>query len=648
MKFINNIKIITGALIMSTSFLTVSCDFLDIVPPEQAGLPDATKDADATLGFLYSCYSGIFNPIQYIAPEGSADEYALPMEWSNNGYASHNFAFDLNTPQDYSDARWDFFYNSIGQIHLFLQQLPNAQGVTNEQKTQWEAEANFLLAYYHFELLRFYGPCPINDRYYPQSITKEEMPGRSHYDYVTNWIVKLLDEKVIDYLPTDRDANDRGRATSTIAKALKAKALLYAASPLWNGSFPAPDWKNVVETPGYGYELISKTYDRNKWIKAEEAYQAALDEALMTGHPLYGSDPKHFTLYESEKVPLPYIPGREENNAENKSFKERVLLLRYMSTAKNGEGNTELIWGLNNSNDGFVTCSRPNRMLQQTNGNWVNGWSGISPLLNSIEKFYTDNGKMIDHDATFPKKDEWLQKANISGRPDIIKLHVGREPRFYAWMVYDQGDYSSMIVDGKPLRVEFKDNQKQGLNPNLFNRNHTVTGYLNQKFVRPNCVYSKSGGNNETNFQRPLLRTAELYLSLAECQAALGGDKEALALANLNQVHTRAGLTAITMADIKASGKTLMDWIRNERFVEFWGEGQRYFDVRRWVLGAEYLSAGKREGLNAEQMMNPPFEVFNQRVKVPQPYKWTNRMYIAPTFYSEIAKNPQLVQAPEY
>lgn len=52
---------------------TTSCNYLDVVPPEQASLPDATKDPESTLGFLFSCYGGIRNPFDYQTVE------AVPM-----------------------------------------------------------------------------------------------------------------------------------------------------------------------------------------------------------------------------------------------------------------------------------------------------------------------------------------------------------------------------------------------------------------------------------------------------------------------------------------------------------------------------------------------------------------------------------------
>ncbi len=64
-----------------------------------------------------------------------------------------------------------------------------------------------------------------------------------------------------------------------------------------------------------------------------------------------------------------------------------------------------------------------------------------------------------------------------------------------------------------------------------------------------------------------------------------------------------------------------MEWVQNERFIELYGEGHRHYDVRRWMIAPEVLKEGVREGLNAETIVNPTFEEFNQRIKVDQPYR---------------------------
>lgn len=641
MKRFNNLKIVSTALLFSCCCMTTSCNFLDIVPEEQAGLPDATKDANATLGFLYSCYAGIKNPLEYGFAEGSSDEYALPILWTTIG---QTYAYDLVTPQNYIDSRWEINYRFIGQIHLFIRELETARGVTEEQKNEWRAEAYFLLAYYHFEILRFFGPCPITDSYVDMSISKEEYHGRSHYDYVTNWIVQILDEKVIkpELLPATRSTNDVGRATSVIAKAIKAKALLYAASPLWNGKFPYPKWENKTETPGYGKELVSKTYSRDKWVAAEAACQEALDAALANGYKLYDDE----TMYEREKAPLAFIPGlANPDNAEGIAFRKKVMKMRYMMNTQSNEGNTELVWGLNKDGESMMWASLPNRILKMDNGSWAGGWSGVSPYFGTVECFYTKDGKLPAKDPNFAPANQWFQRAGVANRADVIKFHVNREPRFYAWIAFDQGDYGSKLANGSPLRMELKDSQKQGYNPGLFNRNHCVTGYLSQKYLRPDYMQSGNGSTNGKKISRPLIRMAELYLNLAECQAELGKTTETLE--SLNAVRTRAGVPALTEEEITAE-MSLMEWTRNERFVELLFEGHRYFDVRRWAEGPKYLGAGKQFGLNAVSKLDPTFDEFNKRVKVDQPYRWSNRQYLSPVFYDEVYRNPQMVQAPGY
>jgi len=659
------IKALSGALLCSLCFGTSSCNFLDIVPVEQPDLDDATMTYNKTLGFLVTCYAGILNPCDYEIAECSADEFAQPREFGNS---CQTFSYDLTTPSS-GENRWSNFYRYIGQVHLFLQELKDAP-VSDEDKIAWEAEANFLLAYYHFEVLRFYGPCPIVDRLMSMDTSTNQYPGRMHYDYVTDWIVKTLDEKVLtgNLIPEKRVDTEAGRVTRAIALALKAKVLLYAASPLWNGEFPM-EWKNVkngkaVETPGYGTELVSRTYQPEKWERAEAACREALDAALASGNYLFGTQPGDDQIIKSEQIPLPYIPGLAKDEGEE--FKKKVLLMRYMLTLAGNKGNREFVWHVNKDNE-MLYASMPKRLLQYTSGNWYSGWAALSPYLYAVEHFYTKDGTLPEIGAEkgeFTSKDQWLLSAGLPAqaqsdkdlqdadwdRSGIINLCVGREPRFYAWIGFDGGDYSSKFANGQPTLLQMRNKERQGYNPQLFNRDHSVTGFVSQKYLFPGKVQNLNGYSGMDKQVCPLIRMAELYLNLAECQAMLSSDKKSdgyaiKALENLNMVHERAGLPAITTSDL--DDMKLMEWIKNERYAEFWAEGIRFYDVRRWVEGAKYLSAGKREGLNAE-VVGPTFEEFNTRVKISQPYRWSERMYVAPIQRAEVDRNPQLVQAPGY
>ena len=151
MKLLNTIRILSGALFISLCCLTASCNFLEIVPVEQADLDDATQDFNSTLGFLHSCYAGIQSPVAFENTEASADEYAVPLEYSLQGYNSLKVAHNLFTGNNNDGGKWSNYYRYIGQIHLFLQELKKAP-VSDLIKEEWEAEAYFLMAYYRFEV----------------------------------------------------------------------------------------------------------------------------------------------------------------------------------------------------------------------------------------------------------------------------------------------------------------------------------------------------------------------------------------------------------------------------------------------------------------------------------------------------------------
>lgn len=688
LKNIIRVSLILAAL----SFNLVSCDYLDVVPPEQAGLQDATKTRRSTLGFLFTCYAGlqaVDTPIDHTAALcGSTDEYALPIEWRNDSGAYwDDYAFNLISAAN-TDGLWDTYYKYIGQCYLFLRQVEEHPGETllhewlPGEKEQWLAEARFLIAYYHFALLRKYGPIPIVTEYKPQNTSASEFGGRCHFDYCVNWIVSRLDIAAQD-LPPTREGTEWGRATSTMAKALKARILMYAASPLWNGKFPYSSWKNKTSTPGdkefftgadakyqesvgrddYGIELVSSSYNGKKWERAMEACQAALDFATNEGeYRLYGTQEADMKLYQTELGNndkwLPYVPGKEDNDiAENREFKERVMMLRY-AVASRYPANKELIWGLTGINiNGRIQGRIPVHIFQTGNKTaWAGGYSAISPTLYTIEHFYTEDGMLPEEAAAagdFTPRTEWFKRAGVTGnkREDIVNLYVNREPRFYAWMAFDGGDYGSKLFKtssgdaGSPCILNMKTSAGHGYDLARSPRNYNVTGFMTQKFVNPTAQFVFDGGAFQAGESKPIpiIRLAELYLNLAECQANVGGVNLADALANLKVVRDRAGVPTPTTVPEQ---ERLIEMIHNERFIEFWNEGHRYHDVRRWAEGKKYFGA-KREGLN-EMVKDVSFEDFNVPTAINQPYRWDDRLYLAPIQNAEVYRNPQMVQAYGY
>ena len=648
------VKHIASVLFLALCML-VSCDYLDVVPPEQPSAEDTMKDRANALGFINTCYVAVesTSPMGYLTYEWSADEAMNSRHYATE--ACVKASWNLYSATD-AAGHWDACYNYIGYCNQFLDLLnrSNPTGATEEDKTRWRAEIEFLKAYYHFRLLEMYGPIPIMDERMPQSTLPDEFPGRSHFDYVIDYICnQKLNEQTINALPDVGNDVDWGRATKSAALALKGRALLYAASPLWNGKYPQTDWKNTnYETPGYGDELISHREDMSKWDRALEANLEALRVAESTGErQLVDMDNQPSNL---RGVPIPYIAGVDTSTVEGKEFARRVLMLRSITSSNEDDGNREIIWGVipQGNNSWWTMAQCPPRILcyNETDNTWADGWGVMNPTLYSIEHFYTKNGTLPDLDPTFPQGDERLERAGIllPGHENIIKLNVNREPRFYATFSFDGDDYSPLMKDGEPLTVNMLSSEAQGFGWDQNGHNYSEGGYLMKKYISPIIRYSSiNGSSNNENWAKPLFRLAELYLNIAECYAAKGETKNALQY--LNPIRERAGLKKLTESDVDASGMSITDWVRNERFIELWGEGHRYYDVRRWMLAPQQLRAGARDGLNLYGAgADPTFEEFNKRVVIDQSFQWDNRMYLWPISWTEISNNPQLVQAPGY
>lgn len=672
MKLITNIYKAVWALAIPCCILT-GCNYLDVIPPAQPDFEDTMKDEARTLEFLYSCYGYIpySQPFDFKSFEQSADEIAAPVAYSDY---QQQVAWGTISPAYYNSWGgddmniWTPSYNWIGYVHHFLSLIDELQpvGVTDEMKAEYKAECWFLEAYFHFRVLQAFGPCPIIPSKVDPNISNNEIPGRSHFDYCVNYIVQKLDDAAY-VLPPTRETNDLGRATSTICKALKARVLLYAASPLWNGSFPYPDWKNInYETPEYGKELVSTSYDPQKWERAKIACEEALQAALDAGYELYSIELANEKA-ERDNVELPFVPGREADTEENRLFKERVRMFQYLVTANEGDNNKEIIWGQRISSDymngGEAYDSRlPAKVVKKSDGSYMGGWSSIAPTLYAAQHFYTENGKLPVNDPGFFKESDWYKRFyegsqsvdlttdRLDGedvKNDIIKLHAKREARFYAWIVFDGSQYMTKINDGNSLWINFKNSNTNGWN-SANTRNCVGTGYLSKKFIDPNVYFGSDGRRTHTPSRRPFIRMAELYLNLAECYEALNDVPNALKY--LNVIRRRAGFEE-DLTEMNLGEMSLKDWIRNERFIELFEEGHRYYDLRRWAIAPEMLKAGTRYGLNG-LTLDPSFEEFNQPTLINQPFMWDNRLYLLPVWsrsgMDELYSNPQLVQAPGY
>ena len=229
--------------------------------------------------------AGATDEAQYALETGAVNNYV------NGGWSAAN---------PYSRT-WSKCYTAIADVCMFLEKLDEAditEWQYNPDYPKWVAqmelfpyELRFLRAYFYFELLRAYGDVPL----VTTTLTNAQANNieRTPASQIVQFIVDELDE-VAPHLPVSyltEVESEIGRATRVAAYALKARTLLYAASPLFNPSG-----------------------DQSKWADAAEACKFILDNASTWGLKLsaYGSLWGHDAFFNPELI---FGLGRGENNS---------------------------------------------------------------------------------------------------------------------------------------------------------------------------------------------------------------------------------------------------------------------------------------------------------------------------------------------
>jgi starch-binding outer membrane protein, SusD/RagB family len=146
------------------------------------------------------------------------------------------------------DDVWDHFYTGIRKTNIFLEKLNTTIAETNsipeEDRPQFMAEALFLRALFHFELVKRYQNIPYVDEVL--TIESAETIPQSSFDEVVERIVTDCDTAYV-YLAEENGEADKGRAIKASAMALKSRLLIYAASPLNNPGNDLAKWQRAAD-----------------------------------------------------------------------------------------------------------------------------------------------------------------------------------------------------------------------------------------------------------------------------------------------------------------------------------------------------------------------------------------------------------------
>ena len=214
-----------------------------------------------------SVYARIPNGFDKNYEGGSGSTLAAATDEADCAISSssvHRFYNGGWSPQNAFPFTWENSYSAIAEANNFLEKLDKIDLSDYESNTDYAAmkaqfelfeyEVRYLRAYFYFELVRAYGAVPFTLK----TLTPGEantMTRRPALE-VMDWIVEELDQ-IAEYLPITYSTElnqDIGRATRPMCLALKARTLLYKASPLFNTGNDKEWWLDAARA---NYDVIS-------------------------------------------------------------------------------------------------------------------------------------------------------------------------------------------------------------------------------------------------------------------------------------------------------------------------------------------------------------------------------------------------------
>lgn len=601
------LKNIRYVLLIAMSIITCSSckKFLDKQPDDMLTIDQVFKSRAQTQAYLSSVYSFIPDVLSMqnnynmlgICDEG---DFIWAAAWAgqmNNG--------NWSSSSGYYD-KWGPFYKGIRSASVFINRVDECDDPTLsiEMRKSWKQEAKSLRAIYYFYLLRQYGPLVI----LPETTTdvnasneELQMPRRP-FDECLNFIVKQFDEVLNSPDLPERflSGNDKGRIDKITVLGFKSRALLLAASPLFNGN---PEYANFKNPDGTS--LINSSYDGSKWQKAADAAKALIDKMPEGLYKKAAAGQSGFD---------PYTSYRD------------LFLDRW---------NQEVIY----ARPAMASSSADVGWERHCAPRFVNGWNGVGISQQMVDAYFMANGKKINESGSQYSEVGFNPTVGKYTKANTFNMYVNREPRFYVSVLYNGADWIYK-QDSKPaqtVELFFTGNSgKQG------SHDHSATGYLTSKNISPNSNLVEWTGALRSLV---LIRLGEIYLNYAEAlnessDIQLSRDQAAI---YIDRIRERAGIPPLT-DEKKSSQNAFREAVRDERRVELAFEGFRAWDTRRWKI-AEQIDGAPLMGMNVDggkSLMDTEFykrTVIEKRVFLKSYYLW-------PIPQSDIVRNRACIQNP--
>ena len=560
-----------------------SCtDYLDKTPDSTVNADEAFKNFTNFQGFVEEVYNCI--------PNKESNYWCCSFNWGedeilNTGLGdSHETAhFDLgdyrywySDPQSFlhsnglSSTSTDKFSHSlehawycIRKCNLGLENLEKMTNCTQEEKNIIKGQLLFFRAWWHEELMEFFGGMPYVDTVLDgsQALT---LPRLSFQECATKCAEDF--RAAADLLPNNWDKTTIGkktlgkndlRITKVCALGYLGKVLLWAASPLNNLGAKVGASKNG-DTYRYNVEFAAK---------AADALAEAISQVNSGSTPYALAEYKYENIYdhvasEDSKTNFSDIFRTTGKGWKQPGSAEAILRAPYIG-ANGSNWNFTKNWGIK-----INEIVQHDALIHQPTANYVNYYG----MANGLPLDDPESG----FDPTHPFK--------------------GRDPRFYHDIVFDGFQYINTTIGKENPDYQFKYVQMYtGSNLRSSSSQGCRTGYYCQKLV-PHQANKYDGMYNwggALQCDLPYMRLADIYLMYAEAGAAVQGANYKSNKCNLTAVDAinvlRDRVEAGHVADkYAANQQKFMDEVRRERAVELAFEGFRWNDLQRWLLLTEY------------------------------------------------------------
>ncbi len=572
--------------------LTSSCeDFLDRSPQDIVSDENVWNDPNAIDAYMVKMYDEMqvedFN-YEIIAQAGYLSEV------TDDAVRSYTWGAQNDPLVPEASAGW-WGYGAIRRVNVFLNKIETAE-IDDALKQRYKAEAHFIRAFDYFALVKRYGGVPIitePQEYDGSNIAELQVPRNTEqevYDFIRTELNLALET-----LPETYDAANRFRVTKYGALALMSRAMLYAGSIANYGDVQL---NGLVGIP----QQDADTY-----------YQYSLDasnEIINSGaFSLYNEDADKVKNFQSLFLTAP-------DNSE-------VIFAKEFSSPDKTHS-----WDFFNAPQSFR----------------VDYGNAINPTVDFVEAFEYVDGS-----------DGALKVEDASGNPihydSPFELFENKDPRLLASVLVPFAPWQDSFVE---IRAGIIDNGEEitannltdlygqgedavtivGKDGPLRTWDPTKTGFYVKKYMNP---------TDRVNYGRSdqawiVFRLGEILLNKAEAAVELGQTGEALTA--INKIRTRAGIAELTSVDIQK--------VRHERRVEMAFENQRFWDIRRWRTATTLLNNTQFKALYPWLNWSSKDYTFTIVDAPKNPRTFLQKQYYEPIPYSEISKNPNLVQNPGY